>query len=158
MRWKKEKKNPATTAHLRPNMIYDLAGELHVMIERVDQGFLRSRNIAARPRIDSDADRLLHTSTLRALPLYPAATSFSLPLHHAEITGPPLSMLCGGTSFRFRFICFYCLRIQRDEIKKKNGPHSANIWGKGKDKFFFNLCHISILLFQIFGRAQQECI
>lgn len=28
----------SATAHLRPNMIYDLAGELHVMIERVDQG------------------------------------------------------------------------------------------------------------------------
>lgn len=53
-------KKKSTTAHLRPNMIYDLAGELHVMIERVDQGFVRSRKIAARRRIDSDADRLPH--------------------------------------------------------------------------------------------------
>lgn len=70
-------------AHLRPNMIYDLVGELHVMIERVDQGFGRSRKIAARPRTDSDADRLLHTSlrlarsaTLsRGYGLQPATTS-----------------------------------------------------------------------------------
>lgn len=84
------KKKKSATAHLRTNMIYDLAGELHVMIERVDQGVCaiqkdcgeaenrqRCRSIAPHP---PSASRVPATLS-RGYGLRSASTS--LPNHRA---------------------------------------------------------------------------
>lgn len=152
---KMEGKN-TTMAHLCPNMIYDLAGELHVMIERVDQGFVRSRNIAARPRIDSDADRLLHTSTLCILPLYPAAMSFSPPLHHSRNHRAALDAV--RREFIPLKVYLLLLSLNLKGWKRKLSTFCKHP-GKGKENFPPQpQRHISILLCQISGRTQQESI
>lgn len=87
---KKEEKN-ITSPY--PNMIYDSAGELHVMIQHVDQGFVQRCVIQKycseaenrqRCRSITPELRIVHSGIL------PEATAHIPPRHHSKIP-PPLS-------------------------------------------------------------------
>lgn len=112
--WRSETKAKNITSTFHPNVIYDSAGELHVMIQHVDQGFVqqcviqkycsetekRQQRRSITPRL-----HIVHSGILRA------ATA-STPTTSQQNHPPPLSMTCNKNmhSSQTHFTHSYCLK------------------------------------------------
>lgn len=104
---------------------------------------VRSRNIAVKPRIDSNADQLLHSSTLCILALKLWLQGLYTHYITATIT-PALSTTCKRNmqSCQIRFTRFYFLK----ENEKENQFCAVSKTSRmGREGRFQPLCHISIL-------------